>query len=111
MGCEDDLGRTSETFFLGRGGKDQPGRGRQAIQPPSATRGPVDLGSMRVEVVLKAWAISMGPRSPSPCSAAMKTFKAALSSYGCLGRDRQRNRGVFGGIFRGVSDPWRARRS
>jgi hypothetical protein len=105
MGREDDLGRTSETLFLGRGGKDQPGRGRQEIQPPSATRGPVDPGSMRVEVVLKAWDISMGPRSPSPFSAAMKTFKAALSSYGCLGRNRQRNRVFFSGMVRVVSRP------
>jgi hypothetical protein len=28
-----------------------------------------------------------------------------LSSYGCLERGRQRNRGFFSGMVRGVSDP------
>jgi hypothetical protein len=32
-------------------------------------------------------------------------LKAALKSYGYLGRDRQRNRGLFSGMLRGVSNP------
>src|SRR5215211_1421008 len=32
-------------------------------------------------------------------------LQAALRGYGYLGQDRQRNRGFFSGIVRGVSDP------
>jgi hypothetical protein len=36
------------------------------LPPRSATRGPVCLTEVCVEAVLKAWAISMGPRVPEP---------------------------------------------
>ena len=39
------------------------------------------------------------------CCSATRALKAALSSYGCLERGRQRNRGLFSGLVRGVSDP------
>jgi hypothetical protein len=38
-------------------------------------------------------------------SSATRAIEAAFSSYGCLGQDRQRNRGLFSGIVRGVSKP------
>src|SRR5215207_9126134 len=48
----------------------------------------------------------LGPPGPSTVrSSATKTFKAALRSYGYLGRDRQRSRGFFSGMVRGVSNP------
>jgi hypothetical protein len=73
--------------------------------PRSATRGPVDLDSMRAEALLKARSTPLGPTSPSACSSATKAFEAALRSYEDLGRDRQRNWGYFSGMFRGVSNP------
>jgi hypothetical protein len=39
------------------------GVGRGSV-PRSATRGPVSLGSMRVEAVLKVWSIALGPTVP-----------------------------------------------
>ena len=38
-------------------------------------------------------------------SSATRAFKAALSSYGNVGRDRQRNRAFLSGMLRGVSSP------
>jgi hypothetical protein len=58
---------------------------RNLFEPLSSRLGP--LGSSRV------------------CPSATKTFKAALRSYGHLGRDRQRNGGLFSGIIRDVSNP------
>jgi hypothetical protein len=38
-------------------------------------------------------------------SSATRAFKEPLRSYGNLGRDRQRNRGFFSDMVRGVSEP------
>jgi mannose-6-phosphate isomerase-like protein (cupin superfamily) len=48
------------SLLRGGGKKPAGGRGRQEIRPRFATRGPVDLDSMRVGAVLKACAISVG---------------------------------------------------
>jgi hypothetical protein len=45
----------------------------------------------------------LGPLGPSTVhSSATRAFKSASSSYGDLGRDRQRNRQFFSGLVRGV---------
>ena len=43
------------------------------------------------------------PFADLPCKC--ETLFRALRSYGDLGRDGQRNRGFFSGLFRGVSNP------
>ncbi len=53
------------------------------------------------------WAVTSPVRSSGSSTvrwSATRALKAALSSYGNLGRDRQRNQGFFNGITRGVSD-------
>jgi hypothetical protein len=67
--------------------------GRQELYPRSATDGPVGLGSISVQAVLKARSTSLGPsRPPRVPSSATRTFKAALEgACSCREAGAERN--------------------
>ena len=82
----------------------RPGRGIRSYHPWSNRGSLVVQTSMCVEAHLSRRLVCQVLRPSRARFAATKTFKAALSSYECLGRDRQRNRGFFSGMLRGVSN-------
>jgi transposase len=65
---------------------------------------PIDMGISHQKLVLGLipFVRSSGPSTVS--SSATKALKAALRSYVYLGRDRQRIRGFFSAMLRGVSN-------
>jgi hypothetical protein len=84
----------------------RPGEGCQELTPPVYQKKPgrPDLDVYRN--LFEPLSSRLGPLGSSRvCPSATKTFKAALRSYGHLGRDRQRNGGLFSGIIRDVSNP------
>jgi hypothetical protein len=68
-------------------------------------RGTAALTSVCIQAHLSRCLTCQVPGPSTLRSSATRAFKAPLRSYGNLGRDRQRNRGLFVGMVRGVSNP------
>src|ERR687898_728440 len=90
-------------------------RGQCIVDPSLPEDRPLDLAHLRLVLTpvctsrLEPLSCVVGPLRPSTLrSSATATFNAALSSYGCLGRDRQGNWGSSGARARGVWRTWRA---
>jgi hypothetical protein len=68
-------------------------------------RGTAALTSVCVQADLSRCLTCQVPGPSTVRSSATRAFKEPLRSYGNLGRDRQRNRGFFSDMVRGVSEP------